>query len=85
LEKKEDFSSIIIIFFFLKKKKVFFKPLKERPDLISENELMNIFSNMESIFEFNYAFYEKLGERLLTWTTEKFDINIIGDLFLELV
>ena len=46
---------------------------------------MNIFSNMESIFEFNYAFYEKLGERLLTWTTEKFDINIIGDLFLELV
>lgn len=60
--------------------KVFIQPLK-KDSILTQEELNKIFSNIETILNFNACMLVRLEERISNWSVHQ----CLGDIFLELV
>lgn len=59
---------------------VFLKPLQEK-EILSKQQLVTIFQNVEILLNFHSTLYKDLSERMKTWTPRK----EIADIFITMV
>lgn len=64
---------------------VYIKPIRSKPDLLTEEESQLIFSNIEEIYSFHFDFLERMKSVLSREQTDGVGTLSIGACFLKMV